>query len=57
MLQQACDAPADPLGLFVKTAGDSGERDVHAILGCLLAEDRTTPPVVEMVITPYGHML
>jgi hypothetical protein len=29
----------------------------HAILGCLLGEDWTTPRLVEMVITPDGHML
>lgn len=29
----------------------------QAILGCLLGEDWTTPQLVEMVITPDGHML
>lgn len=29
----------------------------QAILGCLLAEDWTTPRIVEMVITPDGHIL
>ena len=29
----------------------------QAILGCLLDEDWTTPRLVEMVITPDGHML
>src|SRR4051794_39500685 len=29
----------------------------QAILGCLLSEDWTTPHLVEMVITPDGHML
>jgi len=29
----------------------------QAILGCLLDEDWTTPRVVEMFITPDGHML
>ena len=29
----------------------------QAILGCLLGEDWTTPRLVEMVITPDGHML
>src|ERR1700730_6459932 len=29
----------------------------QAILGCLLREDWTTPRVVEMVITPDGHLL
>ena len=29
----------------------------RAILGCLLAEDWTTPQIVEMVITPDGHVL
>ena len=29
----------------------------QAILGCLLGEDWTTPRLVEMVITPGGHML
>ena len=29
----------------------------QAILGCLLHEDWTTPRLVEMVITPDGHML
>lgn len=29
----------------------------QAILGCLLAEDWTTPRLVEMVITPDGHLL
>ena len=28
----------------------------QAILGCLLEEDWTTPRLVEMVITPDGHM-
>jgi hypothetical protein len=28
-----------------------------AILGCLLDEDWTTPRLVEMVITPDGHVL
>ncbi len=29
----------------------------QAILGCLLEEDWTTPRLVEMVITPDGHLL
>jgi hypothetical protein len=29
----------------------------QAILGCLLGEDWTTPQLVEMVITPDGHLL
>jgi hypothetical protein len=29
----------------------------QAILGCLLAEDWTTPRLVEMVLTPDGHLL
>ena len=29
----------------------------QAILGCLLDEDWTTPRLIEMVITPDGHML
>ncbi len=29
----------------------------QAILGCLLGEDWTTPRLIEMVITPDGHML
>ena len=29
----------------------------QAILGCLLEENWTTPRLVEMVITPDGHML
>jgi hypothetical protein len=29
----------------------------QAILGCLLGEDWTTPRLVEMVITPDGHIL
>ncbi len=29
----------------------------QAILGCLLAEDWTTPRLVEMVVTPDGHLL
>jgi hypothetical protein len=29
----------------------------QAILGCLLGEDWTTPRLVEMVITPEGHLL
>ena len=29
----------------------------QAILGCLLTEDWTTPRLVEMVITPDGHLL
>ncbi|HVX15910.1 MAG TPA: hypothetical protein VHC22_32300 [Pirellulales bacterium] len=29
----------------------------RAILGCLLGEDWTTPRLVEIVITPDGHLL
>jgi hypothetical protein len=29
----------------------------QAIFGCLLGEDRTMPRLVEMVITPDGHLL
>jgi hypothetical protein len=29
----------------------------QAILGCLLGEDWTKPRLIEMVITPDGHML
>lgn len=29
----------------------------QAILGCLVGEDWTTPQLVEMVITPDGHLL
>jgi hypothetical protein len=29
----------------------------QVILGCLLGEDSTTPRLVEMVITPDGHLL
>jgi hypothetical protein len=29
----------------------------QAILGCLLSEDWTTPKLLEMVITPDGHLL
>jgi hypothetical protein len=29
----------------------------QAMLGCLLGEDWTTPRLIEMVITPDGHML
>jgi hypothetical protein len=29
----------------------------QAILGCLLGQDWTTPKLVEMVITPEGHLL
>ena len=29
----------------------------QAILGCLLHEDWTTPRLIEMVITPDGHVL
>ena len=29
----------------------------QAVLGCLLGEDWTTPKLVEMVITPDGHLL
>jgi hypothetical protein len=29
----------------------------RAILGCLLGEDWTTPRLVEMVITPDGHLI
>ena len=29
----------------------------RAILGCLLGEDWTTPRLLEMVITPDGHLL
>jgi hypothetical protein len=30
---------------------------LQAILGCLLGEDWTTPRLIEMVITPDGHIL
>ena len=47
---------------FARTApASSGPSQVsdhfQAILGCLLGEDWTTPRLVEMVITPDGHML
>lgn len=29
----------------------------QAILGCLLGEDWTTPRLIEMVVTPDGHVL
>lgn len=29
----------------------------QAILGCMLGEDWTTPRLIEMVITPDGHIL
>jgi len=29
----------------------------QAILGCLLCEDWTTPRLIEMVVTPDGHVL
>lgn len=29
----------------------------QAILGCLLSEDWTTPRLIEMVVTPDGHVL
>ena len=29
----------------------------RSILGCLLGEDWTTPRLVEMVVTPDGHLL
>lgn len=29
----------------------------QAILGCLLGEDWTTPRLMEMIITPDGHLL
>ena len=29
----------------------------RAILGCLLGDDWTTPRLVEMTITPHGHIL
>jgi hypothetical protein len=29
----------------------------QAVLGCLLGEDWTTPRLVEMVVTPDGHLL
>jgi len=29
----------------------------QAILGCLLGEDWTTPRLIEMVLTPDGHVL
>lgn len=29
----------------------------QAIIGCLLGEDRTTPRLVEKVMTPDGHVL
>lgn len=29
----------------------------RAVLGCLLGEDWTTPRLVEMVVTPDGHLI
>jgi hypothetical protein len=29
----------------------------QAVLGCMLGEDWTTPRLVEMTITPDGHLL
>jgi hypothetical protein len=31
--------------------------EFQAILGCLLREDWTTPRLIEMVVTPDGHIL
>ena len=47
----------------IRRACASKLREVHvsehfqAILGCLLGEDWTTPRLIEMQITPDGHML
>jgi hypothetical protein len=40
-----------------KLAGVEVSDHFRAILGCLLVEDWTTPRLVEMVVTPDGHLL
>ena len=40
-----------------KVRGVQVSEHFQAILGCLLGEDWTTPRLVEMVITPDGHLL
>lgn len=40
-----------------KLRGVQVSEHFQAILGCLLGEDWTTPRLVEMVITPDGHLL
>lgn len=40
-----------------KLAGVEISDHFRAILGCLLGEDWTTPRLVEMVVTPDGHLL
>ena len=40
-----------------KIRGVQVSEHFQAILGCLLGEDWTTPRLVEMVITPDGHLL
>jgi len=40
-----------------KLQGVQVSEHFQAILGCLVGEDWTTPRLVEMVITPDGHLL
>lgn len=40
-----------------KLAGVEISDHFRAILGCLLGEDWTTPRLVEMAVTPDGHLL
>ena len=40
-----------------KLRGVQVSEHFQAILGCLLGEDWTTPRLVEMAITPDGHIL
>jgi hypothetical protein len=40
-----------------KLAGVEVSDHFRAILGCLLNEDWTTPRLVEMAVTPDGHLL
>ena len=40
-----------------KLRGVQVSEHYQAILGCLLSKDWTTPRLVEMVITPDGHLL
>lgn len=40
-----------------KLSGVQVSDHFRAILGCLLAEDWTTPRLVDMVATPSGHLL
>lgn len=58
MSDQSVREPEDiRQGCARKLRGVGVSDHFQAILGCLLDEDWTTPRLVEMVITPDGHLL